>query len=194
MKTDYLRDDAFRRAVRSPYFQNAMPLTRNARLEVSRRKHRVDINRPIQIGIAVYQLSKLRMLQFVYDFLDKFIPRKYYELLETDTDSCYFSLGGAAEVAALAEFDLGDKKQKAFAFPATRTALRSLVPVEKLAEFDAVVDTFLCSSIDEQRTPGLFKLEPSATASLASAPNAIAFALKRAKVLRQGAEQKTKPP
>jgi hypothetical protein len=31
---------------------------------------------PIQIGCAVYQLAKLRMLQFYYDCLDKYVERE----------------------------------------------------------------------------------------------------------------------
>ncbi len=28
---------------------------------------------PLQIGVAVYHLAKLRMLQFYYNFIDKYI-------------------------------------------------------------------------------------------------------------------------
>ena len=50
------------------------------------------INRPYQIGIAVYQLAKLRMLEFHYDFLDKYVSRRDYELIQMDTDSSYMAL------------------------------------------------------------------------------------------------------
>ena len=46
---------------------------------------------PLQIGVAVYHLAKLRMLQFYYDFIDKYIDRSDFELLEMDTDSNYFA-------------------------------------------------------------------------------------------------------
>ena len=45
---------------------------------------------PLQIGVAVYHLAKLRMLQFYYNFFDKYIDRSDFELLEMDTDSNYF--------------------------------------------------------------------------------------------------------
>ena len=46
---------------------------------------------PLQIGVAVYHLAKLRMLEFFYDFIDKFIDRLDYEMIEMDTDSNYFA-------------------------------------------------------------------------------------------------------
>ena len=38
--------------------------------ELESRKPQITIRRPFQVGIAVYQLAKLRMLEFYYDFLD----------------------------------------------------------------------------------------------------------------------------
>ena len=46
---------------------------------------------PLQIGVAVYHLAKLRMLQFYYNFIDKYIDRTDFELFEMDTDSKYFA-------------------------------------------------------------------------------------------------------
>jgi hypothetical protein len=46
---------------------------------------------PLQIGDAVYHLAKLRMLDFYYNFIDKYIHRSDFELLEMDTDSNYFA-------------------------------------------------------------------------------------------------------
>jgi hypothetical protein len=39
------------------------------------------------MGITVYYLAKLRMLQFCYNSIDKYIDRSDFELLEMDTDS-----------------------------------------------------------------------------------------------------------
>ena len=51
------------------------------------------IRRPFQIGIAVYQLAKLRMLEFYYD-LDRYVDRRDFELIQMDTDSnCMAILG-----------------------------------------------------------------------------------------------------
>ncbi len=46
---------------------------------------------PLQIGVAVYHLAKLRMLQFYYIFIDICIDRSNFALTEIDTDSNYFA-------------------------------------------------------------------------------------------------------
>ena len=52
------------------------------------------IKRPYQCGIAVYQLAKLRMLEFCYDFLDKYLSRQDFELYYMVTDSFYLAMSG----------------------------------------------------------------------------------------------------
>ena len=64
----------------------------------------------------VYQLAKLRMLQFYYDsVLDHYIDRREYELIQMDTDSMYFALSydtleEAVKPELLNEFE-NNKKQ-----------------------------------------------------------------------------------
>jgi len=50
------------------------------------------ITRPFQIGIAVYQLAKLRMLEFYYNFLDRYLDRRDFELIQMDIDSKYIAI------------------------------------------------------------------------------------------------------
>ena len=76
---------------RSPFFDDLEEIS-NGVFEVSQRKRRVTIKRPYQCGIAVYQLAKLRMLEFYFDFLDKFCDRRDFELIQMDTDSFYMAL------------------------------------------------------------------------------------------------------
>merc|ERR1711893_349124 len=42
----------------------------------------------------VYQYAKLKMLEFTFDFLDKYVDRRDYALCEMDTDSLYMALSG----------------------------------------------------------------------------------------------------
>ncbi|TYZ57451.1 hypothetical protein PybrP1_010839 [[Pythium] brassicae (nom. inval.)] len=63
----------------------------NDSYEVSMNKRIIRLNNPIHLSIAIYQLAKLRMLQFYYDCIDKYMPRDCFELLEMDTDSNYFA-------------------------------------------------------------------------------------------------------
>ena len=80
------------RALRSAYFEDLDEIGQAYELES--RKPRITIRRPFQIGIAVYQLAKLRMLQFYYDFLDRYLDRKDFELIQMDTDSNYLAISG----------------------------------------------------------------------------------------------------
>ena len=76
---------------RSPFFEDLEEINEGV-FEVRQRKRKVTITRPYQCGIAVYQLAKLRMLEFYYDFLDKFCDRRDFELIQMDTDSFYMAL------------------------------------------------------------------------------------------------------
>ena len=42
----------------------------------------------------MYQLAKLRMSKFYYDFLDKFFSRQHFELCYMGTDSFYLAISG----------------------------------------------------------------------------------------------------
>ena len=76
---------------RSPFFEDLEEINAGV-FEVRQRKRQVTITRPYQCGIAVYQLAKLRMLEFYYDFLDKFCDKRDFELIQMDTDSFYMAL------------------------------------------------------------------------------------------------------
>ena len=59
------------KSLRSAYFEDLDEIGQAYELES--RKPRIMIRRPFQIGIAVYQLAKLRILEFYYDFLERYI-------------------------------------------------------------------------------------------------------------------------
>ena len=73
------------RALRSAYIEELDEIGQAYELE-SRKPH-ILIRRPFQIGIALYQLAKLRMQEFYYDFLDRYVDRRDFELIQMDTDS-----------------------------------------------------------------------------------------------------------
>ena len=109
--------------------------------ELESRKPRILIRRPFQIGIAVYQLAKLRMLEFYYDFLDRYVDRRDFELIQMATDSNYMAI-------------LGDKLGDI-----VRPALR--------AELEATKKQWLAWDKWSGRTPGLFKLESEGSGMIA---------------------------
>ena len=89
------------------------------------------IKRPYQGGIAVYQLAKLRMLEFYYDFLDKYFGRQDFELCYMDADSFYLSISG--------------------------DSLDEIVRPGMRQAYEADKNNWLATGKFSERTPGLFK-------------------------------------
>ena len=119
------------RALRSAYFSDLDEIGQAYELES--RKPRITIRRPFQVGIAVYQLAKLRMLEFYYDFLDRYFDRRDFELIQMDTDSNCIAISGKS--------------------------LEDIVRPVLKTEFEAQKKQWLAWDKWSGRTPGLFKLE-----------------------------------
>ena len=94
---------------------------------------------PVQIGHAVYQLAKLRMLQFYYDFLLKYVDPSDFQMCEMDTDSAYIAISS----------DSFDEIIK----PSMRVEYEQNKP-----DWFPRNDTLEHARYDK-RTPGLFKVE-----------------------------------
>ena len=60
--------------------------------EVEHAKKQTVFNMPIQLGFFVLQYAKLRMLEFYYNCVDKYLDRKDFQYCSMDTDSAYFSM------------------------------------------------------------------------------------------------------
>ena len=136
----YTKDeDEVDKHLRSAYFEDLEEIGDAYKIES--RKNKVTINRPFQIGIVVYQLAKLRMLQFYYDVLDHYIDRRDYELIQMDTDSMYFAL--------------------------SHDTLEEAVKPELKSEFENNKKQWLSWGKWSNREPGLFKLEKEGTRAIA---------------------------
>ena len=90
----YVGDDKVSRQINDRFFKDLNELN-NDMYEVIKTKSKVTLNLPLQIGSDVYQLAKLRMLQFKYDFIDRFIDQSDYQYCEMDTDSAYIAFSSA---------------------------------------------------------------------------------------------------
>ena len=119
------------RALRSAYFSDLDEIGQAYELES--RNPRIIIRRPFQVGIPVYQLAKPRMLEFYYDFLDRYFDRRDFELIQMDTDSNYMAISAEK--------------------------LEDIVKPELETEFEAKKQNWLVWDKWSSRTPGLFKLE-----------------------------------
>ena len=125
--------------LRSVWFEDFEEIGDAYKIESPRNK--VMINRPFQVGIVVYQLAKLRMLQFYYDFLDQYLDRRDNELIQMDTDSMYFAL--------------------------SYKTLEEAVKPELQEQFEREKNQWLSWDEWSSREPGLFKLESEVTRAIA---------------------------
>ena len=62
-----LVDESFR----SPFFEHLKEI--NGAFEIRERIRQLNIMRPYQCSITIYQLVKLRMLEFYYDFVNRYL-------------------------------------------------------------------------------------------------------------------------
>ena len=62
--------------------------------EIEKDKKCLRMNLPIQIGYFILQYAKLRMLEFYYDFMLRFVSPEDFQYCEMDTDSAYMALAG----------------------------------------------------------------------------------------------------
>ena len=120
--------------------------------ECEENKEKIKLDLPIVLGFFILQYAKLRMLEFYYDFVDRFIAREDYELAEMDTDSLYLALSGENLEAVIKKEYLPDFRDRIYnnctddAFEADES---NWFPRECCAKHIAF----------DKRTPGLFKRE-----------------------------------
>ena len=131
--------------------------------EIEMTKSVVNYTLPLHIGFFVYQYAKLRMLQFYYDFVDRYVERPLFQYCEMDTDSAYIALAGES-IDVLVRAD-----RRAHYFRHRSQWL----PAECCDEHE---DDYVCARIAgrpwtvaesccfarkafDKRTPGLFKVE-----------------------------------
>ncbi len=80
-------------SVNSPQFRQMTCLDETDELyEIELAKRVIKLDLPIQLGFFILQYAKLRMLEFYYDFLDRYVDRSNFEYLEMDTDSAYMAI------------------------------------------------------------------------------------------------------
>ena len=117
--------------VLDPFFRDAEEVGDAFKLRMGKRS--IVIDRSYQCGIAVYQLAKLRMLEFVYDMMHVYFDPHDYEFIQTDTDSLYMALSG--------------------------DSLDEIVRPELREQWEVSKWDWFPKTAWEKRTPGLFKEE-----------------------------------
>ncbi|HLX53761.1 MAG TPA: hypothetical protein VKR58_07460 [Aquella sp.] len=115
----FCNEKQFNRAVNNHFFRDAEEY--DGFYEVSSKPRVVKQNTPLQIGYNILQLAKLRMLQFAYDCIDKYIDRKDYQFMYMDTDSLYFALSDDFDKLIKPKLREEFEKDKINWFPRTDT-------------------------------------------------------------------------
>ena len=124
--------------INTPFFRQLDPIDEET-YEVQSFKKIIKLDLPIQVGFFVYQYAKLRMLQFYFDFIDKYRDRSDFQYCERDMDSAYIAISGESiEKLVKPELIANFQKDKNNWFPRTDTT-----------EHKAY----------DKRTPGLFNVE-----------------------------------
>ena len=139
-KTLYTRDeDEVDKHLRFAWFADIEEIGDAYKIEL--RKDKLTIARPFQVGIVVYQHAKLRMLQFYYEFLDYYLDRRDFELIQMDTDSMYFAL--------------------------SHNKFEDAIKPDYRAQFEQDKKSWLAWDKWSNSEPGLFKLKKQGTQAIA---------------------------
>ena len=130
----YVNENEIGKEIMDNHFYDMTELP-NGYYEVEKTKQKINLDLPIHLGVFILNYAKLRMLEFYYDCVDKYLSREDFEMVEMDTDSNY--LGITAENVE----DLIDPKLR--------------------EEFEREKHDWFVTPLAPQgkRTPGLFKVE-----------------------------------
>ena len=131
--------------------------------EIELNKKTVKYTLPVHVGFFVLQYAKLRMLQFYYDFIVRYVERPLFEYCEMDTDSAYLALA-AESVDDLVTPTLRDHyfRHRSEWLPSECCDDHRNDYVRcRLANRPWVGDEACCKArrAFDKRTPGLFKVE-----------------------------------
>ena len=132
--------------------------------EMWMKKRKVDEDKPTQIGAAVYGLAKLRVLEFMFDFIYKHIPTSKFSEMHMDTDSMYLAIAGETPIMIK---DTKDKNPHyIFKDEPDKHITEEMIGVELLrrlctdkAAFDIDAPKFMVFTKYDARTPGIVKVE-----------------------------------
>jgi hypothetical protein len=147
--------------INNPLFQHLAPIN-DELYEVQTRKATINHDLPIQIGFWVYSLAKMRMLEFYYDFLDKFFDRSKFELSQMDTDSMYMAIAGdKLEDILKPDMQAAYYLERHLWLPADRcdACADNYVTHKSTNKPWKLNQCCLKRQAFDKRTPGLFKLE-----------------------------------
>ena len=129
--------------------------------EVALNKSVVRYNLPLHIGLYVYQYAKLRILQFYYDFVDRYVDRSLFHYCEMDTDSACIALAGESiEISShqsIASIASNTDRNGCRLNVVTSIRVTTSIP-DSLDAHGRTEPCCLARKAFDKRTPGLFKV------------------------------------
>ena len=116
-------------------------------IEIKMKKAKVTDDKPIVIGLAILQLSKLLFIKFIY-FMEHCLTNGSYKLMYCDTDSMAFAL---TKTLKLEKTDTLRQKLEKLFFP--------IVKSDKMTYFQSEWGNYfvLDDSIEQKKKPELLK-------------------------------------
>ena len=159
---NYCTEKAASRLVNNRRFRQLDVVVDDA-YEIEMSKRTVTYALPIHVGFFVLQYAKMRMLQFYYDFIDRYVERPLFQYCEMDTDSAYLALADES-VDALVTPALREHyfRHRSEWLPSECCDAHRAEYVRcRLADRQWVGDEECCKMrrAFDKRTPGLFKVE-----------------------------------
>jgi hypothetical protein len=109
----------FNRAKNNYFFYDAEEHAGGEFYEVTTTRRTVKQNMPMQVAFSVLDDGKLKMTEFYYDCIDKYIDRSDYQLMYMDTDSNYMAVTDDFENLIKPEMRVHFEKHKHDWFPRT---------------------------------------------------------------------------
>ena len=137
--------------------------------EVISHKPSILMDTPVVLGFCILQYAKLRMLEFYYDCIDKYIDRSDFEYCEMDTDSAYIAFSGPFNTLIKPELQVDFWSNYKSWFPSKACAAHHKQFVKTMLEDKSWNMSDCCKQANkfDQRTPGLFKEEFTGTGIIA---------------------------
>ena len=89
----YVNESAIGIEIMDEHFFNLTELP-DSYYEVEKTKKKINLDLPIHLGAFILNYAKLRMLEYYYDFLDYYLHREDFEILEMDMDINYLGITG----------------------------------------------------------------------------------------------------
>ena len=99
--------------INGKFFRHLTYLEDVGMVEIESFKTYIKVDNPVLLGFTILERSKLILLRFVHYFLDKYLDKSDYCLLECDTDSMYLALSGD-EIFPLVKPELREEFSKEY--------------------------------------------------------------------------------